>query len=159
MGTGPLNHRGKGQTSNHEHRIWNPDQGGEYRTLNIELRTPNNEWAVPKGRSRIARRFNAGLAALPFKSRRDGRNSRAEIFSIVCSGLKSPAAAGQTRLEFSERGLHWRPAAPGLLRTIARKLVIDVWNFSGAWSLVLGAFRRMPGCWNLELFTPTPLWP
>jgi len=264
MGAGPLNHRGEGETSNHESSFAKATEG-RHRTLNTEFperglqsastfaasehrqksETSNIECAVPKGRSKIARRFNAGLAALPFKSRRDGRNSRAEIFSIVPSGLDflaidpgvktpgysrlflrnkirvrhslclSPAAAGQTRLEFSQRGLHWRPAATGLLPTaafprigrdgapapsaplsgatlrvncamdvnytkgvigsarcyaggdgagapslpIARKLVIDVWNFSGAWMLVLGAFRRKHGCRNLELFTSAPLWP
>ena len=81
----------------------------------------------------------------------------------------SPAAAGQTRLDLSGRGLHWRPAAPGLSPTAAqaptskrqapKKFQEPSSNPPRAnWCLILEASLEL-GTWNLELFTPTPLWP
>ena len=86
----PFNDELLGKFSMHNQARSPWQRAGE--TSNIELRTLNIECPVPEGRSRIARRFNAGLRTEPSKSRRDGRNSRAEIFSIVPPGIGAIAS-------------------------------------------------------------------
>jgi hypothetical protein len=175
MGTGPRNHPGKGETSNNERRT----QNAEFKERGLQSAST---FAATERSSKVGRRNL--VHPLPKGEGRGEGEQRA-----ISSPRKSPAAAGQTRLEFSQRGLHWRPAAPGLLPTTAIQLDVAQpsrlrvlaasrrQNAHGARRPVnsqartpaLQTSKRPPnwslgasleiGCWNLELSTPAPLWP
>ena len=92
-----------------EGRMKNAERAGE--TSNNERRTLNAECSVPKGRSKIARRFNAGSKPLPPKSRRDGR----ELSDVARpSRLRVLAASRRQQQHRARRPVNSQARTPAL---------------------------------------------
>ena len=173
MGTGPLNHPGKVRTSNYESSFAKATEDGR-RTLNAEFPERGLQSASTFATNECSNKFGERDQASALVGRvtpcapgadQDLRGFTARTKSGAHGVTRptfarlSPAAAGQTRLEFSKRGLHWRPAAPGLLPTTAQaptsklqapeKFQTSNTNERARhWSLVLGASLEL-GAWML----------
>jgi hypothetical protein len=141
MGKGPLNHRRAGGTLNTEPSFAKASAVAEamadesedgHRTLNAEFKERGlqsaSTFAITGRFSQSGEHDQASVLVgrvTPCApgARRDLRTARtksgAHGVTRPTFARVSPAAAGQTRLDFSKRGLHWRPAAPGLLLIVA----------------------------------------